>query len=211
MKFRSMPALLFLLAVAAGAAPLCSARQRGRGANRPEPDLTQRELQRTEERDLLYKKMREKAARGPATLPRRQLALAQINEDFTRIQIVNNGLAQSLEAGGELDFQAVTRAASEIRKRAGRLKTNLALPEPGPDEPRRGAPAVSEPSQLKAALNALDGLVLRFVNNPGFQSVGVINAQWAVKARRDLEAIIELSGRVKTCSEQLHRAARKPR
>jgi hypothetical protein len=213
MKFRFEPSLKFLtaLAFASVAAPLCAG-QRVTGPRSPRPDSTQRELQRTLERDLLFKEMRDSMARGPArrpSPPTRRPDLTQIGEDFTRIQVANNALARALAAGGELDFKFVAQSASEIKKRAGRLRDNLALPLT--DELRPKERAGIEPSRLKAALNTLDGLVMSFVTNPGFQSVHVIDAQWAVKARQDLEGIIEMSGRVKACSEQLHKAAQKSR
>ena len=66
-----------------------------------------------------------------------------------------------------------------------------------------------EPGQLKASLVALDRLIVSFVSNPGFRSVGVVDPRWSVGARRDLEEIIELSARLKKGCEHLHRAAQK--
>ena len=213
MKFSFQPALLFVtaLALATVFAPPCAGRQTNAGQRAGRADATQRELQRTLERDLMFKELQEMAARGPAAHPSRGRPSTQINEDFARIQVVNNALAQALAAGDELDFKLVAQAASEINKRAGRLKTGLALPEAGTDERRRGTEVGAEPSQLKAALGALDALIISFVSNPGFRSVKVLDTQWPAKARRDLEEIIELSGSIKRGSEQLFRATRKSR
>jgi hypothetical protein len=197
------------LALAAGFAPLCLGQTGAPGTRPPRPEsATQRELQRTLERELLFKQMQDMMARGPAAVsPARQLAFTQISEDFTRIQIVNNALAKSLAAGEELDFKVVAQAASEIKKRAGRLKENLLLPGLAEDRPKSSFEI--EPWQLKAALAELDRLVVSFVHNPGFRSVKVVDAQWSAKARSDLEGIIELSGRLKKSSEQLDKAAQK--
>jgi hypothetical protein len=191
---------LTALALAAVAAPLCLGQQR-------RPDSTQRELQRTLERDLMFREMEETAARGPAPRPSRQPAFTQISEDFERIQVINHALALAAAAGEELDPKSVGQAMSEIRKRAGRLKENLLLPESVEASPKPSD--VIEPGQMKESLAALDRLVLSFVHNPGFRSVKVIDTQWAVKARRDLEEIIELSGRLKKSCEHLHKAAQK--
>lgn len=209
MKFRFEPALQLLtaLALATGVAPLCPGQQSSAGQRTPRPDSTQRELQRTLERDLLFREMQELAARGPARQPVPKPPVEQINEDFARIQMVNNALAQSLATGEELDLKLVAQAASEIRKRAGRLKENLILP--GDVEARPRVSGMLAPVDLKAALVALDRLVVSFVSNPGFQSVKVVDPQWPARARRDLEEIIELSGRLKKSCEQLHRAAHK--
>ena len=202
MKFRFGPALKFLtaLALASVAAPLCLGQQR-------RSDSTQRELQRTLERDLMLREMEQTAARGPAPRSSRQLPFTQISEDFERIQIINHTLALASASGVELDLRQVAQAASEIKKRAGRLKENLILPESVEARPKPSD--VIEPGQLKESLAALDKLVISFVHNPGFRSVKVIDTEWAVKARRDLEEIIELSGRLKRSCEQLHKAAQK--
>jgi hypothetical protein len=191
---------LTALALAAVAAPLCLGQQR-------RPDSTQRELQRTLERDLMFREMEQTAARRPAPRPSRQPAFTQISEDFERIQVVNHTLALTVASGDALDFKQVAQAVSEIKRRAGRLKENLILP--GSVEARPKSSDVIEPGQLKESLAALDRLVIGFVRNPGFRSVKVIDTQWAVKARGDLEEIIELSGRLKKSCEQLHKAAQK--
>jgi hypothetical protein len=214
MRFRFEPALRFAaaLALAAGVAPPCSGQQGSPASRSPRPDSTstQRELQRTLERELLFKQMQDAMKGGPSDAqPVRQLALTQISEDFLRIQVVNNALAKTLATGGELDLKQVAQSASEIRKRAGRLKENLLLPEPAEGRPRSSTGV--EPGQLKAALAELDRLVVSFVHNPGFRSVKVVDAEWSARARSDLEGIIELSGRVKKSSEQLHKAAQKSR
>src|ERR1044072_769280 len=116
MRFRFGPALQLLtaLALAAVAAPLCLGQQR-------RPDSTQRELQRTLERDLMFREMEQTAAQGPAPRPSRQIPSEQISEDFERIQVINHTLALTVASGDTLDLKQVVQAASEIRKRAGRL------------------------------------------------------------------------------------------
>jgi hypothetical protein len=205
MKFRFEPALKLLtaFALAAVAAPLCHGQQKN-----PRPNSTQGELQRALERELLFREMEESMSRRPAPpQPSRQPVVAQINEDFERIQIINHALAQSSAAGEELDFKLVAQAASEIKKRAGRLKENLSLPVIGEERPK-SSDAIGQ-GQLKESLAALDRLVNSFVNNPGFRSVKVVDPQWSARARGDLEEIIELSGRLKKSCEQLHKAAQK--
>ena len=201
MKFRFRPALRFLraLVLALVFAPLRLAQQRR--------ESTQRELQRTLERDLMFREMEQMAARPPAPPPVRRTPVEQINEDFERIQIVNHALAQAVSSGEELDFKVVGQAASEIKKRAGRLKENLILPDVDERRPK-GSDEIEE-GQLKQSLAALDKLVDSFVHNPGFQSVKVVDTQWGGKARRDLEEIIELSDRLKKSCEHLHKAAQK--
>src|SRR5215213_8328451 len=107
MKFRFEPALCFVaaLVIAAAAAPPCSGQQRS-----PRPDSTQRELQRTLERDLMFRGMEGTVAPGTAPRPSREPAFTQLSEDFERIQIINHTLARAVASGAELDFQVVGQA-----------------------------------------------------------------------------------------------------
>lgn len=203
MRFRFSPALRVLAALAfvCGAASLCAGQRRG--------DSTQRELQRSLERDMLFRDMETTAARAPDRQPSRRPSFAQISEDFERIQVINHALVLASASGEELDLKVVGQAASEIRKRAGRLRDNLVLS--GEDEARPEAPEAIEQGRLKASLAALDRLIDSFVHNPGFRSVKVVDARWSADARRDLDGIIELSGLLKKGCEQWQKAAQKSR
>lgn len=133
---------------------------------------------------------------------------AQISEDFLQLQVVNSKLMQAVSGGGGLDLTFVAKSASEIRKRAGRLKDNLLLPEPEKGAKRPAVEVGAEAGQLKSSLAALGELIYGFVRNPVFKEANVADVQMLVKARRDLEEIIELSGQVKKSSEKLHKAER---
>lgn len=137
-----------------------------------------------------------------------RLAFAQIREDFQRLQVVNNDLARAVSGGGDLDLKLVAKSASEIRKRAERLKLNLALPEAAEGEQVPASPPPADPEQLRKALSRLDGIVLRFTNALHAKGVGRFDAQSSTRLRLDLEAIIGLSERVKKSSEKLGEAAR---
>ncbi|MFL6208557.1 MAG: hypothetical protein ACJ74W_06875 [Pyrinomonadaceae bacterium] len=213
MKFMSKLVLqgAAVLALAAALPPLCAGQSNSNGPRGLRSDPTSRELQRQLEHDLLLKELQEMAAHRRATRSNSGLGFAQISEDFMRLQVADNGLAQAVATGGALDLKFVAQSVAEIKKRAARLKTNLALPEPAPNVQRPMAVVGAEPGQLKAALATLDELVLSFVSNPGFQNASVVDAESAGKARLDLEAIIELSGRVKKSSEQLQKTAQTSR
>jgi hypothetical protein len=135
------------------------------------------------------------------------LAFAQIREDFLRLQVVNNGLARAASGGGQLDLKLVAKSASEIKKRAERLKENLALPEAAAVA-KSPAPELTDAEQLRAALSRLDGIVLRFANNLHAKGVRRLDADSYARLRLDLEAIVALSVRVKRGSEKLAEDAR---
>ena len=149
--------------------------------------------------------------RRPATAPAPRLALAQIRDDFVRLQVLNNDLAKAVSRGGTLDLKFVSKSAAEMRKLAVRLKENLVLPAPDGNAGQPDAKAATPPEQLGPALSALDALVLKFADDMASKGVLRLDAQSSAKARRELEAIVELSGWVKKTSEKLEKTTRSPR
>jgi hypothetical protein len=168
-------------------------------------DPAQKEL----ERDNLSRELGSLASSRTAEHRGPRLPFAQINEDFMHLQIVNNDLLRAVARSGTLDLTFVGKATSEIKKRAGRLKDNLVLPVPENDL-KHSMPAVGvEAEQLRSSLLTLGRLIAGFAHNPIFKDTNIIDVQLSAKARRDLEAIIELSGQVKKNSERLNKAAQK--
>jgi hypothetical protein len=201
--------------LSAAAALLCAAGALGvQGQGPQNRSAAEREARERMARDAAVSEEREwtlaLAERYHRSGERREprLAFAQIREDFLRLQVVNNDLAKSVSGGGQLDLKLVAKSASEIRKRAERLKENLALPEPGEQAKPPASPTPADPEQLRTALSRLDGIVLRFTNALHSKGVGRLDAQVAARLRLDLEAIIGLCERVKKSSEKLGDAAR---
>ena len=130
-------------------------------------------------------------------------ALDQLQKDFSRLQVVNRSLLRVALGNETLDPRFVSKSVSEIKKRAERLNTNLALPESGkPGDPSlTNAPTNSQ--QLKPLVLKLGRLIFSFVDNPFFKEASVVDTQLTAKARRDLEEIIDLSGQIKKNSEQM--------
>ncbi|MCM3873519.1 MAG: hypothetical protein ND895_22780 [Pyrinomonadaceae bacterium] len=137
-----------------------------------------------------------------------QLLLNQINEDFARLQVVNNEMKQKNSADVVLDFKYVSDAAAEIKKRSSRLRTNLVFPESAKTDKREKSPPTEG---LKSQLVKLDRLIGNFVTNPVFTDPNVINAELAAKARGDLDEIIELSDTVKKHAANLNKTNPKSR
>lgn len=162
------------------------------------------EREREAEFDLL---MTDDLRRRPPERRTPRPNLTKIREDYVQLQVTNNDLAARVASASEdsLDLKAVASAAAEIRKRAERLKENLALPDPEGEERR-----TPEPEELKPTLAALDQLILRFVRNPVFTSPKLVDLRHSAEAARDLERIIGLSGRVRKLCEKPRPAAEKP-
>lgn len=160
------------------------------------------------ERQLLLRNMKPDAR--PAERPTPRLATAQIREDFVRLQVVNNDLAKAGSRADALDLKFVSKSAAEIRRLAARLRDNLALPGAG-DAPEHPVVKAAPPAQLGPALSALDGLILNFADGLASKGVYLVDVEASAKVRRELEAIIELSGWVKKASERLEKSGRRPR
>lgn len=200
----SAAATLLLLSICAVGAQGQS--QQLRTAEREARERMERDAAETEEREMTFE-LAERYHRSGDQHREPRLALGQIREDFLRLQAVNNDLAKSVGGGGQLDLKLVAKSASEIRKRAGRLKLNLALPEAEGGEKSPAAAVPADVEQLRVALSRLDGIVLRFANALHAKGLAHLDAVSSARLRLDLEAIIGLSERVKKGSEKLFEAA----
>lgn len=177
------PALIiFSLTLLAGAAHAQSTPPR-------REDPLQRKLQSVVQLEMLEAAM----TRRPTSSTDRNTTLAEVKEDFWRIQLANDDLNTSLSSQSTLDSRMVAKTASEIRTRAKRLKENLALPRPE----KRAEPQTAPASDLRSSIASLSKLVESFVSNPMLSQKHVVDATLSLKASRDLEDIIALSGEIK--------------
>jgi len=184
----------------------CASAAQGRQTTRTNSiDQLLRERQR-----IIYGRALEEDMRKPAERAEEEqrLALAQIKEDYVRLQVVNKDLSKAASQTEALDLKEVAKSTAEMKRRAERLLENLALPELQEEAARSKPNDIEREEQLKASLLALGQLVERFVRNPLFREVNVIDAQVSTRARRDLEGIIELSGRLKKDCEKFYKGPR---
>jgi hypothetical protein len=133
--------------------------------------------------------------------------MAQVEEDFKRILTLHNELVRSLPSGKALDYDFVFEATGEIKKRASRLQTTLALPKPEGEDQNQERPPEFSQTQIRDALILLCRRIAGFVNNPIIATPGTVNAQQLAKARRDLEDVVELSGNVRKSADKLKKTS----
>lgn len=179
--------------------PTAAERQRG-----IDPDMEQRQ------RDLrlLDKTMRAREDTNPAPRHDPKVVNAEIAEDFTRIQIINNDLLEAVSGPTPLNLEFVVKSAAELADRTKRLGENL-----GHAEPEKGSkPAKLEPAkdveQLKHSLATLDKQMTGFTHNPLFTDATTRNVELLVKARRDLAELNALSEHLKRDAEALSKTAK---
>jgi hypothetical protein len=123
---------------------------------------------------------------------------AQIREDFTRLQLINNELMRTVFVKKSVDLKLIAATTAEINKRAARLSGNLVLPRLDDKMANRKPDDAANDSDLPAGLLALDRCIMSFITNPLFKQPNVVDAQLASKARQDLDLIIRLSKQLKT-------------
>ena len=129
--------------------------------------------------------------------------MAQTAEDFDRILTLHNQIARAIASDKDLDYRFVSDATAEIRKRASRVQSSLSL-RLSQDEAvdLEKAPAVKE-LPVKDELIKLCHQIRSFVTNPSIANPNTINAEQMTKARKDLETVIQLSGRIKKDADKL--------
>jgi hypothetical protein len=118
-----------------------------------------------------------------------QLAQDQIIKDFRRLQLLNNQVHET-SAQQEPQYKSLIKPLEEMRKRATRLKSNLALK--AADSVNQSPEQVTN-ADLVSLLTRLDQSVKSFVQNPMFRTTKVIDVKLSKLARVDLDRIIELS------------------
>lgn len=144
-----------------------------------------------------------------------EAAVEQIKQDFTRIQILRNGIVRHISTDGPLDYKFVADEAAEINKRANRLKAYLvpqAVEAAAADEKeqKKQQPQVEfDGGQMRGALVTLCKRIESFVENPLFKFTGVVDVEQSAKAGGDLRSIIQLSADLKRSAERLSKTVKK--
>lgn len=151
------------------------------------------------ERDEQYRDVEGKTE-ATADRKRNQTTVAQVKEDFERLQAIYNQLVVALTSKKPVDDAFLSESLAGINKCSTRLKTNLALPQT--KQELHAKPSSNEETQLKASLTVLLNHISRFVTNPMFESTGVLDVELSTKASRDLEEIIHQSSTIRKRTEK---------
>lgn len=125
--------------------------------------------------------------------------MAQTEEDFTRILTIHNEIARALTSKSDLNYQFISEATAEIKKRASRVQSTLVLHMSQDDAPVKEK---SDP-EIKDSLIKLCKEIRSFVTNPMIENPNTVDAQQLTRARRDLESLIQLSGLIKKDADKL--------
>ena len=132
---------------------------------------------------------------------RRQIEalMAQTEEDFNRILTLHNEIARAISSKDALNYRFVSEATAEIKKRASRVQSSLRLRLSAEDAPVK----VTTDPEIKDSLIKLCKEIRAFVTNPTIESPNTVDAQQLIRAKRDLESFIQLSGLIKKDADKL--------
>ena len=129
--------------------------------------------------------------------------MAQTEEDFNRILGLHNEIARALKSNNALDYRFVSEATGEINKRASRVQSSLHLGLSPEEAAASSKPETFKDTEIKEALLKLCKQIRSFVTNPVIENPNTINADESVRARRDLEGLIQLSGQLKKDADRI--------
>ena len=162
------------------------------------PPTTRVNSERQRQQDMSRREyqLRNFGTEPDAPKDRRQVEalMAQTEEDFNRIMTLHNEIARALASKSDLNYQFVSDATAEIKKRASRVQHSLGL---GLSEEEALKLEESKDEPIKDSLFKLCNQIRSFVTNPSIENPNTINVDQMAKARRDLESLIQLSGRIK--------------
>jgi len=125
----------------------------------------------------------------------------QVGEDFQRILKLHNEMVRTIATNGPLNYEFISNAAGEIRKRATRLQSTLGLHKLEPNQNQQQMRDL-EAMRTKDEMIVLCTKIESFVRNPIIDSPGTVNAELLDKARRDLDSVVELSGAIKKVADR---------
>jgi hypothetical protein len=138
---------------------------------------------------------------GEGDRRRIEALMAQTEEDFNRILTLHNEIARALSSKNALDYEFVSEATGEIKKRASRVQSSLKL---APAEGQTGEKQEEiDDSQMKDALIKLCKQIRSFVTNPSIENPNTVDAEQLARARHDLEAVIQISGQIKKDADKI--------
>lgn len=140
-----------------------------------------------------------------APMDRRQIEalMTQTAEDFDRILTLHNEIARALASKNDLDYHFVSDATAEIKKRASRVQSSLALHLSAKEVVDLEKAQAAKDLPMKDELIQLCNQIRNFVTNPSIANPNTINAEQMTKARKDLQTVIQLSARIKKDADKL--------
>ncbi|HMQ04140.1 MAG TPA: hypothetical protein PKD26_09520 [Pyrinomonadaceae bacterium] len=136
-----------------------------------------------------------KGKNAAETAKRKREVLVEIEEDLKALQLAYNNAIMLVKNSSQITNEFRIATGKGVERAARRLKANLALPEPKEAEIQQPD---SQANNQSDTLTELCRKIYSLVTNPLFENSTGLDLDLAVKARRDIESLIELSSRLTT-------------
>jgi hypothetical protein len=126
----------------------------------------------------------------------------QVAEDFERILTLHNEIVRGLATNKPFDYDFLSNAMGEIRKRSTRLQSSLKLEKPDRPTGNRETESGLKVTETKDVLILLCKQIESFVKNPIIEKPGTVDARQLARAREDLDSVVELSNNIKKLADK---------
>jgi hypothetical protein len=128
----------------------------------------------------------------------------EIKEDFEEIQKINANVLKLTTDKTAVNYSAVLKSVTEIKRRAVRLRSNLFSPEPEENNETKNEPQnTAETQDVKILFAALDKSIDSFVHSSIFKNINLVNSDDSLKAQKDLEEVIRISTAIRAKTKKL--------
>jgi len=123
----------------------------------------------------------------------------EIKTDFEQLQMSQDVVIKTYQGTGTIDYTLIGKSALEINKSATRLNSNLFPAAETPDADKEEKKDAKKEKETKPSRSVrdlivdLDNTIGSFATSPMFQNLRTVDTAISVKAKIDLEKIIELS------------------
>ena len=141
-----------------------------------------------------------RAAAAEKVAENRKINYSQIKKDFEMVQKLQNEIVKTYVTGKQINYRRIGELALELNDCAKRLDKNLLLYTEKTLNKTGKKNAGSE--EVKDLIVILDKLIGKFVANPVFQNLNVIETKNAENAELELQNIIKISELLATQSEK---------
>jgi hypothetical protein len=164
-------------------------------------DPAKAQMQEMTQRELQLKHVGEERQR-PNDPRRAQALMNQVAEDFDRILTLHNQIVRTIAADESLNYEFISEAMGEIRRRSARLQSSLKLARPEHAAENRAPASALNVTETKDVLILLCKQIESFVKNPIIATPGTVDARELERARKDLDSVVELSSNIKKLADK---------
>ena len=128
--------------------------------------------------------------------------LKQMNEDFLKLQIIRAEMVKSFAASVSISPGHLAQHSDELKRRASRLRSMLALSEEF-EKIEIGTARSPTIESVNDRAFQLCIEISRFIENPMFRTNGVITAKQVAEAAKALDMVISLADAVEKEAERI--------